>query len=111
MVESIDPISLKLAQILGEDEIQPARPSIVPKGAEFPTNPFEDILGKAVDALEGVSRQEFRTNQLIDQYVRGEADLQDVMVESSKTSIIVQLAVTTITTAVNTFKEITQMQI
>lgn len=111
MPEGIDPINLKLAQILGDEEIRPSiAPGVAPM-ADFPTSPFEDILSKAVDALEGVSRQEIYTNQLIDKYVRGEADLQDVMVESSKTSIMVQLAVTTITSAVSTFKEITQMQI
>ena len=111
MVEGIDPINLKLAQILGDEEIRPSAAGKVAPPAEFPTNPFEDILSKAVDALEGVSRQEFHTNQLINKYVQGEADLQDVMVESSKASIMVQLAVTTVTSAVNTFKEITQMQI
>jgi flagellar hook-basal body complex protein FliE len=50
-------------------------------------------------------------NQLIDKYLKGEVELQDVMVVQSKMSIMVQLAITTINTAVNTFKEITQIQV
>jgi flagellar hook-basal body complex protein FliE len=74
-------------------------------------NVFEDVLAKAVESLEKVSNTEFYANQLIEQYIAGEADLQDVMVATSKMSLMVQLAVTTVTTAVNTFKEITQMQV
>jgi flagellar hook-basal body complex protein FliE len=74
-------------------------------------NIFEDVLSKAVEALEKVSNTEFYANQLIEKYIAGEADMQDVMVATSKMSLMVQLAVTTVTTAVNTFTEITQMQV
>ncbi|MCX5750693.1 MAG: flagellar hook-basal body complex protein FliE [Candidatus Saganbacteria bacterium] len=74
-------------------------------------NIFEDVLSRAVESLEKVSNTELYANQLIEQYIAGKADLQDVMVATSKMSLMVQLAVTTITTAVNTFKEITQMQV
>jgi flagellar hook-basal body complex protein FliE len=48
---------------------------------------------------------------LIDQYVKGQADLQDVMIASSKASVLIQMAVTTINLAVTTFKEITAIQV
>lgn len=48
---------------------------------------------------------------MIDKYARGEVDLQDVMVAQSKMTIMAQLALTTVNSAVGTFKEITQMQI
>ena len=71
----------------------------------------KNVLAKAIDSLEGISQQEKYANELVDKYLRGEVELQEVMVAQAKVSILVQLAVTTITTAVNTFKEITQMQV
>ena len=121
MAESIDPISaeLRLAQILGEDFLAQAptaapgpTPAVGPAGStEFTGNPFEDVLARAINALEGVSRSEIYANQMVDRYLRGEVELKDVMVTQAKMSIMVQLAVTTINSAVNTFKEITGMQI
>jgi flagellar hook-basal body complex protein FliE len=124
MVEAIKPIDaeMKLAQLLGEDIF--AQNSTTPAPAETPAmsetaiprkdfsgNPFEDMLSRAVDALNGVSQSEATTNQLIDKYLKGEMDLQAVMIAQSKTTILVQLAVTTINAAVTSFKEITQMQV
>lgn len=121
MVEPIDPIQaeLKLAQILGDDflaQAPEAAPGLAPAlelagRTEFSGNPFEDVLSKAIDALEGVSRSEIYANQLIDKYMRGEVELHEVMATQAKASIMVQLAVTTINAAVTTFKEITQMQV
>ena len=120
MAEPINPISaeMRLAQILGEDFLAQA-PSAAPGPTpaqptgrtEFSGNPFEDMLSQAISALEGVSCSEVYANQLVSQYLKGEVDLKDVMVAQAKMSIMVQLAVTTINSAVNTFKEITQMQI
>lgn len=112
MTRSINPIDIKLAQLLGEEKTQsPASLGIAPPQGDLKTSPFEDILTKAVDSLEGVSKQEIKANQLIDSYLKGDVELSDVMLETSKLGIMVQLAVTTINTAVSTFKEITQMQV
>jgi flagellar hook-basal body complex protein FliE len=86
-------------------------PAPASTGVPLTGNPFDDVLAKAIEALDGVSRSELYTNQLIDKYVRGEAELQDVMIAQSKMSVMSQLAVTTVNAAVNTFKEITQLQI
>ena len=112
MIEKISPLDMRIAQLLGTEDVTP--PPAPPKVADdtaLPSNPFEDILGRAVDALEGVSKTEITANQMIDRYVRGEVDLQDVMVQTGKMSIMVQMATTTINLAVSTFKEITQMQV
>jgi flagellar hook-basal body complex protein FliE len=121
MSEPINPINaeIRLAQILGEDFLAQApsaapgpAPAAEPAGpSSFAGNPFEDILSRAIDALEGVSRSEIYANRQIDRYLRGEVELHEVMLAQSKMSIVVQLAVTTINSAVTTFKEITQMQI
>ncbi len=113
MVEKIGPMDLRIAQLLGPDNAAPAAAPAAAEGegALSQTSPFEDILGRAVNALNGVSKAEMTANQMIDGYVRGQVDLQDVMVQSSKMNIMVQMAVTTVNLAVNTFKEITQMQV
>ena len=125
MVEGINPVNLdlRLAQLLGEDELLAQAPSTAAApsfsspasaantGVNFTGNPFEDILAKAIESLDGVSKSEAYANQLMDKYIRGEVELQDVMVAQAKMSIMAQLAVTTVNTAVNTFKEITQMQV
>lgn len=113
MVQAIDP-GLKLAELLKDDPLDltavgtPAAPS---QDLLVSNNPFEDILAKAVDALEGVSQQEAYANSLIDGYVNGEADLQKVMVETAKANMLVNLTVTVVNTTVQTFKEVTQMQV
>jgi len=122
MAESISPISaeMKLAQILGDDYLAqvPGSSATAPAAADsslgkvdFSGNVFDDVLSRAIDALNGVSRTEMYANQLIEKYTRGEVELHEVMVAQSKASIMVQLAVTTINSAVTTFKEITQMQV
>jgi flagellar hook-basal body complex protein FliE len=89
----------------------PAAPAPPVAGATDTGNIFDEMLGRAVDALNSVSEVEMNANKLIDDYLVGKAELSDVMLATSKMSIAVQLAVTTITTAVSTFKEITQMAI
>ena len=116
----IEPNEIRLAQLLRDDylgpsAIEPASPTVpaaptqkVELGAG---NMFEDVLAKSIEALNGVSQTEIKTNQLIDKYLHGEVELQDVMMAQSKMSIMVQLAVTTVNAAVTSFKEITQMQV
>ncbi|OGC11416.1 hypothetical protein A3K48_02755 [candidate division WOR-1 bacterium RIFOXYA12_FULL_52_29] len=121
---AIQPINadLRLAQLLGDDSLiaqAPGTSSAAPLGSAAAFSPdrplsgnmFDDVLNKTIEALNGVSNSEFYANQMIDRYSRGEVELHDVMVAQSKASVMVQMAVTTINGAVNTFKEITQMQI
>jgi flagellar hook-basal body complex protein FliE len=122
MAEAIGPLSPeeRLARILGSDELLAQAPTSTPgagpaaQSAErspFVGNVFEDILARAVDMLNDVSRSERYADQMVNRYLRGEVELHEVMTAQSKMSIMVQLAVTTINTAVTTFKEITQMQV
>ncbi|MBU0572987.1 MAG: flagellar hook-basal body complex protein FliE [Candidatus Margulisiibacteriota bacterium] len=118
MVQPIDP-GIRLAQILQEDFVESTEKQGVVQNTPanssddlfLSRSPFVDILDKAIQSLEGVSRQEAYANQLIEQYVAGEADLQKVMVETSKANLMVQMTVTVVNNAVQTFKEITSMQI
>lgn len=120
MAEQIAPINNqdRLAQLLDEDLAAPGSVSASSAGANqssagisFTGNIFDDFLAKAVDALEGVSQTEFRTNELIDKYLRGEVELHEVLTAQAKMGVQVQFAVTMITSVVTTFKEITQMQV
>lgn len=114
MAQAINPIGSpenRIAQILGDDYLAEAPAASASGPMEFTGNPFEDILSKAVDAMEGVSRSEVYANQLIQDYMQGKVELHKVMMAQSKASLMVQLAVTTINSATSTFKEITQMQI
>ena len=118
MVEAIGPINpeIRLAQILGEDylaQVTPmANPAVeVPRTSSFQTTPFDEILSQAIESLNAASRSEAYANELAEKYLRGEAELHEVMVAQSKMNIVIQLAVSTVNTAVQSFKEITQMQV
>ena len=104
-----------LAQIMGP-ETAPSTPAVgQPSAASTETKTssltFDDILGKAVNALDGVSNVENQANLMMEKYMKGQVDVSDVMIATAKMNIAVQLATATVTSAVNTFKEITQMQI
>jgi flagellar hook-basal body complex protein FliE len=98
---------ITLAQVEGP-AIVPVAPTAAPSKDD---SIFDQVLGRAVDALNSVSQTEMNANKLIDDYIAGKVELSDVMIATSKMTIAVQLAVTTITSAVSTFKEITQMPI
>lgn len=104
-----------VAQIMGPEEVAPA-PAVpaVPAGdiiVPKTRSPFDDILNGAINSLEGVSKMENRTNALMNSYINGTAELSDVMIATSKMNLTIQLATAAVTSAVTTFKEITQMQI
>jgi len=101
---------ITLAQVEGP-AATPAVSAAAPAAPGKSESIFDQVLGRAVDALDSVSQTEMNANRLIDDYIAGKVELSDVMIATSKMTIAVQLAVTTITNAVSTFKEITQMQI
>ena len=98
-----------LNNILGSDQTEslPAPGQPIKTSKSF----FDDLLDKAVNALGNVSALEGKTDTLMRGYAAGQVDLSDVMIASAKMNIAVQLAVTTVSSAVSTFKEITQMQV
>lgn len=112
----VDPIG-SIAQELGQESFgieniaEPQAAVLASPKIQFEGNLFEDVLSKAVEALNGVSQQEIYANQMIDRYTRGEVDMADVMLVTSKMNIMVNLAVTVVNSAVTSFKEVTQMQV
>lgn len=114
MVESISSIDQNLiAQILGPGEsIAQLTPTAQTTDLDLQKKlTFDDILQRAIGALEEVSKIENDANLKIQQFTEGKADLADVMIATAKMNLTVQLAVTVVTSVVNTFKEMTQMQI
>ena len=73
--------------------------------------PFQMFIDKAVEVLESVSEQDFKVNDLIQQYIRGEVSIDEVSVEMSKLSLAVSFVSTVLSSATSTFKEITQLAI
>lgn len=73
--------------------------------------PFQHFIDKAVEALENVSQQEFKVNDLIDQYIAGDVSIDEVSIETTKLNLAISFATTVVTTAQQTFKELTQMPI
>jgi len=75
------------------------------------TTPFQKVLDNAVGALENVSKIEERANAYIQQYVQGNVSMEDVMIETTKMQLAMELAVTVVNQTVATFKEVQQMQV
>jgi flagellar hook-basal body complex protein FliE len=76
-----------------------------------PASPFSQFMDTAVNSLNDISTMESQTNQLTSEYINGRVSLEEVMLQTNKLSINMQLAVTVINTGVQTFKEIQQMQV
>lgn len=75
------------------------------------TTPFQKILDNATGALENVSNMETKANAYIQQYVQGNVSMEDVMIETTKMQLAMELAITVVNQTVATFKEVQQMQV
>ncbi|MFH1428632.1 MAG: flagellar hook-basal body complex protein FliE [Candidatus Margulisiibacteriota bacterium] len=73
--------------------------------------PFSQFLDSAVDALTDLSKLEENTKVLTYDYMQGNATLEEVMIQTNKLSLAMQLAVSVITTGAQTFKELQQLQV
>jgi flagellar hook-basal body complex protein FliE len=112
MAAPINPIALmKIAAVDVANPATQITPVASPLAAAPAGNVFDQMLGKAIESINGVSDVEMNANRMIDSYVAGKAELSDVVLATAKMTVAVNLAVTTITSAVSSFKEITQMSI
>jgi flagellar hook-basal body complex protein FliE len=78
---------------------------------QLDTTPFQLFMDKSIEALEGLSKMEFRTNDLMDQYAQGKVSIEEVSIETQKLSLAISFATTVISQATSIFKEIQSMQI
>jgi len=94
-----------------DDESMDINPDQVSAVSQPIKTPFSQLLDTAVGALNELSAVEAKSNQLTEDYLQGKASLEEVMMETNRLSINMQLAVTVINTTAQTFKEIQQMQV
>ena len=73
--------------------------------------PIQIFLDKAVEALDNISQQEFRVNDLIDGFIEGRVNEDQVIIETAKFSLAMSMLTTIIQTSVQTFKEIQQIPV
>ena len=77
----------------------------------YEVTPFQMFIDKSVEVLENISQLEYRVNDLTEQFIRGEVSVDEVSIEVTKLNLAMSFITTVISTASQTFKEITQMQI
>ena len=114
MPEPIAPITsvAEAAKLFGDDFLAEASMAQgAAAGVPQTSDPFQVVFDNVLKSLEGVSAAENRADVLTEAFVAGKVDTPDVMIAMAKANLAVQFAVTTVTTAVNTFKELTQIQI
>ena len=68
--------------------------------------PLQVFLDNAISALDKVSKQEFRVNNLMDQFVEGKVSEDEVVLETAKLNLSISMVTTIVQSAVQTFKEI-----
>ena len=73
--------------------------------------PLQIFLDNAIKSLERVSKQEFRVNDLMDGFVKGEVSEDEVVLETSKLNLSISMVTTIMQSAVQTFKEIQQIPV
>ena len=99
----------KIQSLRGNDLTPQVTPERVrPEMKEEPIQavPFQMVFDEAVDALHGLSHQEMKTNNLTEKFIKGEATVEEVMIETSKLNLAFSMATTVVSTGVQTFKEI-----
>ena len=73
--------------------------------------PLQIFLDNAIKSLERVSKQEFKVNNLMDQFVKGEISEDEVVLETAKLNLAISMVTTIVQSAVQTFKEIQQIPV
>jgi flagellar hook-basal body complex protein FliE len=73
--------------------------------------PFQIMIDRAVEALENISQMEYRVNDLTEQYIEGRVSIDEVSIEANKLNLAISFATTVISSASQTFKELTQIAV
>ncbi len=83
-----------------------AQNAMVADPAKLNIVPLQVFLDNAILALDKVSKQEFRVNNLMDQFVEGKISEDEVVLETAKLNLSISMVTTIVQSAVQTFKEI-----
>ncbi|RAP28743.1 hypothetical protein DID76_04435 [Candidatus Marinamargulisbacteria bacterium SCGC AG-414-C22] len=81
------------------------------KTKRYEITPFQIFMDKSFEVLENVSKLDRRVNDLTEQFMRGEVSVDEVGFEMSKLNLAISFATTVLSSATQTFKEITQLAI
>lgn len=74
-------------------------------------NVFETFLDAAVNHLNTVSKIEIDANNLVEDYIRGKASIEDASFAMGKSREMLRYTTAVVNNVVTSFKEIQQMQI
>ncbi|MGA0241665.1 MAG: hypothetical protein ACO3K7_01545 [Candidatus Marinamargulisbacteria bacterium] len=73
--------------------------------------PLQIFLDNAIKSLQNVSDQEFRMNDLIDGFIKGNVSEDEVVLATAKLNLSISMVTTIVQSAVQTFKEIQQIPV
>jgi flagellar hook-basal body complex protein FliE len=73
--------------------------------------PFQFFLDKGVELFRRISGMEQRSDQLMEQYARGEISIEEMSIEKAKVGVAISFAVTLVTQVTQAFNELKNMQI
>ena len=73
--------------------------------------PLQLFLDKTIESLDNLSRQELRVNDLIEGFVEGKVSEDEVVVETAKLNLSMQMVTTIVQFAIQSFKEILQIAV
>ena len=73
--------------------------------------PLQLFLDKTIESLNNLSDQEFRVNDLIKGFVDGTVSEDEVIIETAKLNLSVQMVTSIVQAAVTSFKEILQIAV
>ncbi len=77
----------------------------------YSVTPFQMYIEKSIEVLGNISKLDYRVNDLTEQFMRGEVSVDEVSFEINKLNLAITFATTVISSASQTFKELTQLQI
>lgn len=102
----ISPIELKALQQTGDIEISPKKQELQ---AEKPSGSFTDMLSKAVNSVDQTIKA---SDQKVEDFVAGKTqNVHDVMISMQRAQLSFQLMVEVRNKAIETYREISLMQI
>ena len=73
--------------------------------------PLQVFMDNTIRALNRISQQELRVNDLIEQFVDGKITEDEVILETTKLNLSMSMITTIVQSAVQTFKEIQQIPV
>ena len=81
------------------------------KTSKLEVTPVQFFMEKGIELFQKISAMEQRSDQLMEQYARGEISIEEMSIEKAKVGVALSLAVTLVTQVTQAFNELKNMQI